>query len=154
MAAVDGLFKKRKTYIYITQIRNLLLIDSGQQGLSVSFSCATCCGRSPLLWRLGDLLQSAAGLLQLRQGVGWWKGRHGRVLDKRVPWVVATGVDATADAAAAPGVTSVGQRLGVQRAGLPQALSTVKDTTGEWGTMVGVGGCTRIRPSGCCGSSW
>lgn len=129
------------------------LIDNGQ-GLSVLFPCATSGGRLPLLWRLGDLLQSAAGLLQLRQRVGWWKGRHSRVLDKRVPRVVATGVDATADAAAAPGVTPVGQRLGVQRAGLPQALSAVKDTTGEWETMARVGGCTRIQPCGCCGCSW
>lgn len=45
----------------------------------------------PLLGGLGgDLLQSTAGLLQLGQSVGRGQGRHGRVLDERLGWLVAT----------------------------------------------------------------
>lgn len=108
---------------WITLIRNLLLAS---QRLT-TIDKVSCCP-SPLLWRLGDLLQPAAGLFQLRQCVGWWKRRHGWVLDERVPWVMTTGVDATANATAAPRVIPVGQRLGVQRTGLPQALGAVEDT--------------------------
>lgn len=62
-----------------------------------------------------------------------------------MPWVVATGVDATADAAAAPGVIPVGQRLGIQRTGLPQALGAVKDTTDKWEASTRVWGCIRTQ---------
>lgn len=119
MAAVAGLLRKKKMH-HADQRPPLgsTVTDDNGQG-SVLFSCAKSRGRSPLLWRLGDLLQPTAGLLQLRQRVGWRERRHGRVLDERVPWVMATRVDATADAAAAPGVIPVGQRLGIQSAGLP-----------------------------------
>lgn len=45
----------------------------------------------PLLGGLGgDLLQSAAGLLQLGQSVGRGQWRHGWVLDEWLGWLVAT----------------------------------------------------------------
>lgn len=47
----------------------------------------------------GDLLQSAAGLLQLGQSVGWGQWGHGGVLDEWLRWLVASQV-ATASTAA------------------------------------------------------
>lgn len=127
MAAVNGLFKKDQECM--TQIRNLL--TSARRLMTNGNMSTTSGGHSPWLRRLGDLLQPAARLLQLRQRVGRWKWRHGRVLDERVSWVMAAGVGAAADATSAPGVAPVGERLAVQRAGLPQALGAVEGTLGE-----------------------
>lgn len=73
----------------------------------------------PLFRGLGDLLQSAAGLLQLCQGVGWGQGWHSWVLDEGVAGVVATEVSRIADATSAPrGVGPTGQGLRLQGVGL------------------------------------
>lgn len=73
----------------------------------------------PLFGRLGDFLQSTAGLLQLSQRVGRRQRRHGWVLDEWVTRVVATEVSPAADAASTPGgVSPTGQSLGVERVGL------------------------------------
>lgn len=75
--------------------------------------------RLPLFLWLRDLFQSAAGFLQLSQGVGRRQGWHGWVLNERVARVVAAEVRSTADATPTPGrMRAAGQHLGVKRVGL------------------------------------